>query len=130
MYSLALDNSWLVMDEEEMYDVNGGYKVSNAVFGLAVDAAIVVTAAWMYGTQISALAIKGMRFLKKQFNKLVGLLAKGIGAVAVYFGIALAGSKAALAGLIVGDLSMSLGGLVAMAIDYGQDGRVDGYVRF
>jgi hypothetical protein len=24
MYSLALDNSWLVMDEDEMYDVNGG----------------------------------------------------------------------------------------------------------
>ncbi len=24
MYSLALDNSWLVMNEEEMYDVNGG----------------------------------------------------------------------------------------------------------
>ena len=24
MYSMALDNSWLVMNEDEMYDVNGG----------------------------------------------------------------------------------------------------------
>lgn len=25
MYSLALDNSWIIMNEEEMYDVNGGF---------------------------------------------------------------------------------------------------------
>jgi hypothetical protein len=24
MFSLALDNSWVIMNEEEMYDVNGG----------------------------------------------------------------------------------------------------------
>ncbi len=30
MYSLALDNSWLVMNEDEMYDVNGGYYIANS----------------------------------------------------------------------------------------------------
>lgn len=28
MYSLALDNSWLVMNEDEMYEVNGGGSIT------------------------------------------------------------------------------------------------------
>ena len=28
MYSMALDNSWLIMNEEEMYDVNGGKQLA------------------------------------------------------------------------------------------------------
>ncbi len=27
MYSMALDNSWLIMNEDEMYDVNGGWGI-------------------------------------------------------------------------------------------------------
>lgn len=44
MYSMALDNSWLVMNEDEMYDVNGGsgidvYYFSHGELGALVGAA-------------------------------------------------------------------------------------------
>ena len=39
MFSMALDNSWLVMNEEEMYDVNGG-GTTEYVITFATDAVI------------------------------------------------------------------------------------------
>ncbi len=34
MFSMALDNSWLVMSEEEMYDVNGGWTETSRYYDL------------------------------------------------------------------------------------------------
>ncbi len=34
-YAMTLDNSWTIMDEEEMQDVNGGYKAKTGISALA-----------------------------------------------------------------------------------------------
>lgn len=63
MYSMALDNSWIVMNEEEMYDVNGGaglkvYYLSHQDLGGLVGAAFlsgIVSYTYAY-CQVSAIA--------------------------------------------------------------------------
>jgi len=117
------------MNEEEMYDVNGGTRISNAILGFTLDAIIIVTAAWMQATNVGAIATKIISWLKNKFMALCGTLASGLITVAGVFGIAIPlGATAGLTNLIAGAIGISLGTLVAMGIDWFQDGRVDGYV--
>ncbi len=65
MYSMALDNSWLVMNEDEMYDVNGGgstqlfyidYNSLVQMVGAVLDlGALAVSAAFIAATSYLAL---------------------------------------------------------------------------
>lgn len=97
MYSMALDNSWLVMNEEEMYDVNGG-AWSWSTFGQWTGTAAVTggTGGLVAGGTIGATA---------------GMAAGGVGAIPG--GLAGAGIGAGIGfvgGAVVGAVGYSLFG--------------------
>lgn len=41
IYAMCLDSSWNVMCEEESYDVNGGFRISNSVLIVSINLAII-----------------------------------------------------------------------------------------
>ncbi len=127
MFSMALDNSWLVMNEEEMYDVNGGWFWDNGIStywtGVVIDGAIFAAGIGAAGVSLFR-AIKlfkaGRTYIRTSIAKFV--LAAGYSmASSLYGGIMFA----------IGLISKinSLGSLIANALDYA-DGNYNGRICF
>jgi hypothetical protein len=92
-YAMTLDNSWELMTEDEMYDVNGGVTWgANTVFGVPVGWVITISKAEC--ADLAALSAIG---------------AGGSTAVAAILSIPTAGTGTAIDGIIAGLLTMGSG---------------------
>lgn len=86
-YAMTLDNSWKLMSEEEMYDVNGGISFDSVkVFG--------VTISWE------------LRITNSELVTLLGLVAGG---TSIYGGLIKLGLVASVAALTAGVMLITFG---------------------
>lgn len=129
---LIIPDSAVELSYEEMEYVDGGQQINNAVLGLMIDGALIVigAAVAMYSAQASALISKGIRLFRGIYDKAINTLANIINSVAIYFGVPLFGAQLGLATIIGSALLLTPGMLIATVIDWAQDRKVDGYVRF
>lgn len=129
---LIIPDSAVELGYEEMEYIDGGQQINNAVLGLMIDGALIVigAAVAMYSAQASALISKGIRLFRGIYDKAINTLANIINSVAIYFGVPLFGAQLGLATIIGSALLLTPGMLIATVIDWAQDRKVDGYVRF
>lgn len=125
-YAMTLDNSWEIMDEEEMYDVNGGFwgnGISTFWTGIAIDAAITVAGIGFAASGfLKALAMKkaGRVYIRTSMKSF--LIAAGFKLTASV------NAALYMAASFLSNVS-SIGSLVANVLDFA-DGNYNGYIKF
>lgn len=124
-YALQMPSSYVLMDNDEMEYLDGGFAVSKNVFKWTVSA-IVTTGMIALGGGISYAGLKTVLGSMSLKNQLIRLLVKGIGKLGIAGGNALASKfGSGLAGCIAGDF---LGNVFTRYIDP-LDGRVDDKIK-
>lgn len=129
-YAMTLDNSWELMSEEEMYDVNGG-GIARSTMALSIDIGIVAISL-IYAVVGAAVTYfnlakisKGLigNVLKAGARDALRAMISGAGRA---FGIAAIGATVGAVSSLAGILfDFSIGGALAHLIDYG-DGNYNG----
>ncbi|NLK12912.1 MAG: hypothetical protein GX312_04875 [Candidatus Phytoplasma sp.] len=129
-YAMTLDNSWELMSEDEMYEVNGGMTVSE--LALIIDVGL-ITASFVIGAvsiaQSSWTAAKISRGLIRNVLTKVALssLKSMISPFLSFIGIAakyttlILGTATALGGAL---FNWTIGGFIANVLDFNNDGIV------
>lgn len=126
-YAMTLDNSWELMNEEEMYDVNGGGLFASGVStywtGIAFDAAIIA-----FGIGVAATSFfKALKLMKLGRVYIRTAITKFVIAAGVTLAESIYGGIMFAVGLI-SDIN-SLGSLIANGLDWA-DGSYDGRINF
>jgi len=129
-YAMTLDNSWEIMSEDEMYDVNGGMTV--ATMALMIDASLIAASlvigavaiaksTWLAGmvskglvrNMLTKTALSALNTMIKPFLSFIG--------VATKYATLILGTATALGSLI---FNWTIGGFIANALDFNGDGYV------
>ena len=123
-YAMTLDNSWELMTEDEMYDVNGGGSIYTWMVSAPIDIALIASGSYA--------AFAGVKLLGKFLGQTAAKTLSGAIATVVAAAVSLFVnvSVGALGNLIFGAFwaFTSLGNLVGYALDLVIDGNINGVI--